>query len=171
MKDEELRLSCLEKDYRLDQVLDKIQLKEVTAAMSKIMGASVGQINSEKVQRIQGKQERSHPQKKMKKIDFSDSNDKSGNDVCRYCGSKRHSGGEQCPARERKCNKCNKFGHYAKVCRTKNVKLVDDDRESLRGKPENSDSDECVFGLQDRQGRQARQDHNRNKRHESQCNH
>ena len=63
MKDEQLRLSCLE-DYRLDQVLDKIQLKEDTAAMSKIMGASGGQISSEKVQRVQGKQRGHIPRRK-----------------------------------------------------------------------------------------------------------
>ena len=54
MSDEELRLACLEKDYRLDQVLDKIQLKEDTKAVSKIMSPSSWS-EEEKVQKVQSK--------------------------------------------------------------------------------------------------------------------
>ena len=69
MSDEELRLKCLKKDYRLDQVLDKIQLKEDTKAMSKIMGPS-SRSNEEKVQKVQGKAAKNCRTGKRKKEDL-----------------------------------------------------------------------------------------------------
>lgn len=57
MEDEDLRISCLESDLRLDQVIDKIQMKEDTMAMSRVMGATSAASRAddpkeEKVQRI-----------------------------------------------------------------------------------------------------------------------
>ena len=36
---------------------------------------------------------------------------------CSWCGRQAHSNGE-CPARGMKCNKCQKFGHFGRVCRS-----------------------------------------------------
>ncbi|XP_058837773.1 uncharacterized protein LOC131693710 [Topomyia yanbarensis] len=39
--------------------------------------------------------------------------------TCYRCGQKNHYGNDQqCPARGRKCEKCNKIGHFSKVCRS-----------------------------------------------------
>lgn len=39
---------------------------------------------------------------------------------CFFCGVSRHPR-TKCPAREVKCHKCQKIGHYAKVCRSTSV--------------------------------------------------
>ncbi|KAI4898509.1 hypothetical protein NFI96_006164, partial [Prochilodus magdalenae] len=44
-------------------------------------------------------------------------------DNCTRCGWS-HNGREQCPARNKTCRKCNKVGHFERVCKTKMVKEV-----------------------------------------------
>lgn len=41
----------------------------------------------------------------------------SGSSECQYCGLQGHNGGPNCPARNRRCNRCSKTGHYGKKCR------------------------------------------------------
>ncbi len=38
---------------------------------------------------------------------------------CGYCGGGHTKGKEGCPAKDKKCNKCGKIGHFSKVCRGK----------------------------------------------------
>ena len=38
---------------------------------------------------------------------------------CNRCGRKAHSKEEACPAAEVQCRKCDKIGHYARVCKSK----------------------------------------------------
>lgn len=39
--------------------------------------------------------------------------------ICFRCGQKNHYGNDlRCPARGKKCDQCNKMGHFAKVCRS-----------------------------------------------------
>ena len=42
-----------------------------------------------------------------------------GNAECRTCGNSQCKRGKLCPAKEKKCNVCNKVGHYGRVCRDK----------------------------------------------------
>ena len=67
---------------------------------------------------------------------------------CYRCGQTGHYGrDENCPARGKKCSKCNGDNHFAKVCRSKRhrVNQVDD-----RAKAD-SDSDEFEFMVQPRE--------------------
>ena len=42
--------------------------------------------------------------------------------TCPGCGSKPHMGGRtRCPAYEQTCHHCNKIGHFARVCRSRQV--------------------------------------------------
>jgi len=40
--------------------------------------------------------------------------------VCSHCGSNAHVYGDDCPAKGRKCAKCGKWNHFAKVCKSGN---------------------------------------------------
>ena len=43
---------------------------------------------------------------------------------CYFCGDAFHTGGrKQCPAKDERCQKCGKVGHFQKVCRSKERKL------------------------------------------------
>ena len=43
--------------------------------------------------------------------------------ACGRCG-RSHRPDDACPARDRKCRKCNKIGHFQQMCRTRHVKEV-----------------------------------------------
>lgn len=47
---------------------------------------------------------------------------------CTSCGSKYFV--KQCPAFKNMCNKCKKYHHYAKMCRTKNIAVLQGRRET-----------------------------------------
>lgn len=38
---------------------------------------------------------------------------------------------DQCPAKDKECNKCHKIGHFASKCRTKLIQAVTEDVDSL----------------------------------------
>lgn len=44
--------------------------------------------------------------------------------TCDYCGNKAHTAKENCPAKGKQCKSCNKWNHFAKVCRSKQKKAV-----------------------------------------------
>ena len=44
---------------------------------------------------------------------------KNKNQLCKFCGNNLHSSRSDCPAKDVTCLKCNKFGHFAKVCLSK----------------------------------------------------
>ena len=145
MVDEELRLSCLRTDFSLDQVLDKAQLKEDTTAMSRIMGGVDVKLESRKPgsgKSVNTLQERKRT-KGGKKKPPGQSSPRQGmqRTKCIRCGRKKHVDQETCPAKGRVCNYCGKKGHYAKLCRTKDVKCVTEEPE------EDSEEDDHVFAL------------------------
>ncbi|ELT93203.1 hypothetical protein CAPTEDRAFT_208056, partial [Capitella teleta] len=39
---------------------------------------------------------------------------------CGWCGGRKRCRRQECPAKDSKCNKCGKMGHWGKVCRMKN---------------------------------------------------
>ena len=47
---------------------------------------------------------------------------------CRFCGFSHVSG--RCPAYGKRCNKCRQFNHFARVCKSKQVKAVEVEKES-----------------------------------------
>ena len=38
---------------------------------------------------------------------------------CKFCGKEHKYGREKCPAWDRKCTKCQKYNHFATVCKSK----------------------------------------------------
>ena len=161
MTNEELRLSCLEKELRLDQVLDKVKLKEDSAAMSKIMRVTGGQGAKEKdagisVNKIRVQQRGQYKKKDLEKRESSSSNGEKKKEPegteptakCTQCGWRQHPAGERCYAANRKCSQCGKMGHYARVCglnkhdKAKKVQWVE---EELMESDTDSDSIFTVF--------------------------
>ena len=74
------------------------------------------------------------------------------NRTCGWCGGQRHSR-QDCPAKDRFCAICNRKGHYAKACRTKQktkVRHVGVERAEERSE---SDSEkEYAFGVSSKTG-------------------
>ena len=63
--------------------------------------------------------------------DLSEKPTKFKNVDCNRCGAPNRSRQHECPARGKKCAKCEKIGHYAKPCRkNKRVNHVQDDEAS-----------------------------------------
>lgn len=63
---------------------------------------------------------------------------KSKRDICKRCGYEENHTESECPALKRRCQKCNKRGHFMKMCRSKNnVYSVEDYN--------NSENDEIDF--------------------------
>ena len=134
MKNEGLRHECLSKELSLDELLDKIQLKEDTAAMSKVMGIPGQQLRptTETVNKVTVKK---------KHVEKTDNADKRQEKQCPTCGRAPHRPGMKCWALTKKCNKCSQIGHFAVVC--PKVYFVDNDDDD----DENHDSDENIFAL------------------------
>ena len=44
---------------------------------------------------------------------------KSKQQLCKYCGNNRHMSRSECPAKDVSCLKCNRLGHFARVCLSK----------------------------------------------------
>lgn len=67
----------------------------------------------------------------------------SGN--CRNCGGRGHNGGDKCPAKLRKCFKCNKSGHFASKCYQKdNIATGVSKRSANNGPPEKQQREDNV---------------------------
>ena len=88
----------------LDKVLDFARTYEATQLQLNQFGRAA------KVDSIH--QRRNH----TKKTTMSNAKPPSNN-TCHFCGGTRHRR-EECPARDQKCNRCSKVGHWGKVCRS-----------------------------------------------------
>ena len=149
-------MSCLERELRLDEVLDKIQMKEDTTAISKLMGVSgmqsttnLGTSLSDSIRRVQTKQRGKGPEwSKREHQGSKHSRNFTSRDqkTCPHCGNREHIGGHRCFATDRRCNKCGNLGHYSRCCKSKSVKLVKDDSDK---QSDSHDNDDCVWTVHD----------------------
>jgi hypothetical protein len=49
--------------------------------------------------------------------------DKTGNNICNYCGYRHRRG--RCPAYGKNCNRCKKLHHFASMCKAKAINFID----------------------------------------------
>lgn len=50
-------------------------------------------------------------------------------ETCGRCGSRNHKRQNECPAKSQECRKCKRKGHYAKMCKTRNIHDVQEENE------------------------------------------
>ena len=101
MEDEHLRLSCLQKEMTLDQLLEKAEKKEDATLMSKEM---------------QKEENVKHIRKRYPSSRNNNDDESPAEKECGKCGYPEHSDKSKCPAITRACDYCNEMGHFAKVC-------------------------------------------------------
>lgn len=66
--------------------------------------------------------------------------DKGRPKTCGYCGNKAHGERDTCPAKGKQCKACNKWNHFAKVCRSKTSKV-----HTVNEMEQNQDPDSDAF--------------------------
>ena len=74
-------------------------------------------------------------------------------DQCQWCGLTSHPGGKplekkSCPARQKKCSKCQKTGHFGRVCRSSAAAAVEEDGTDDVGILESGASVSFSFGTE-----------------------
>lgn len=111
----ELRKKILRsKDCSLDDVINMARIEETVEEEDKIFREERVVVNtpSNEVNKIQHNKRRfGQVNKWQSKPDQKAS--------CGRCGRFGHNGGDKCPAKEKKCLKCNAIGHFAKKCFSK----------------------------------------------------
>lgn len=114
---------------RSKEASDK-QLKEIDVhSSSNSSGTILADVNKLK---YSSRKSRSRSPKRNAKTDVQ----------CNYCGYKHKSDGN-CPAKNATCRKCNKAGHFAKVCMSRRSEHVKKFQE--RADPNEHNSEEYVF--------------------------
>ncbi|XP_056001795.1 uncharacterized protein LOC125656292 [Ostrea edulis] len=62
---------------------------------------------------------------------------------CHRCGNSQAHSREEYPAKNQKCNKCHKIGHFARKCQSLHEIAIESDEEFLGAIHENANSSEC----------------------------
>ena len=115
-----------ERALNLEQVLAKVRSTEQVKKESQQLNAEKSDVAAVRGTRPKQRRERGHRDKKQ------DGHPKSER-TCYRCGDAPHRKHE-CPAFNQTCRKCDRRGHYAKMCRTKdskNVRAVEDQEEPV----------------------------------------
>ena len=148
---DQLRSVCLEKDHKLTEILDLARSKEASKTFSKMMKindkSSVVGDKPETVNKVYGKKKKGRNAQSKGMTSQNHSRDvKPGS--CYRCGLMGHfSKDKSCPAREKTCNKCQKKGHFATVCKTKMSKKKEAVNFTHTDGDKGSDSDEYAFSV------------------------
>ncbi|XP_047995997.1 uncharacterized protein LOC125233882 [Leguminivora glycinivorella] len=116
----------IEGDADLDTVITKLRLAE---------------LGRQQAAEVQGKV-------KVDKVDRKFNSKPMPNNMvlkCKWCGEQHERKLEVCPARGKLCTKCNRYNHFATVCRSRYVKVIADN--NLKNQ-EDSDSEFYCGGVQ-----------------------
>ena len=148
IKDDDLRIRLLrEPDLNLDRTLDLCRTNEVAAKQLQQLQKAGDQVHFVKSKRntrscTVAKSKSENPVKSDRK--------QTTVKKCKYCGTAHKYDRNECPAWGKKCSKCGKDNHFAKVCResSQNSKTPKSGRVHTVEYTEDSDSD-VVFVLED----------------------
>jgi len=114
-----------ESQLSLKRAVEICRVAELSKEQLKLFGseANVSQVKHRASNRPQHKGSADKPQETKKFTQRQQDNTRA---VCGNCGSNHPKG--QCPAFGKKCNKCKRLNHYAKMCRSsKNVNSIQQD--------------------------------------------
>ncbi len=132
-KDVQVRLLTLQK-IDLQEVFSLIRAEELAKENAATMQHQSSQ--SQRVAAIQQRLKKSDRRTGMKPKQSSDEVERS-EEECSRCGYDWHSSEDaRCPARSRTCNRCNRLGHLASKCRTRDIKIVYEGSSALEVDPE-----------------------------------
>lgn len=103
IKDTELKEKLwLDNNITLTKAIEICRSKETTE--KQLRGIDNKPIEINKVQKTSSKTKKQQQYKSTERR------------TCKFCGNEYHDKLEQCPARSATCHKCNRRGHYARVC-------------------------------------------------------
>jgi hypothetical protein len=139
LHDNQLRLICLQKELTLYKLLEKARKREDAMAMNEVMHKKDGE--KEKLNRVKQRYPFKGPHQRKEETQGKCESKGRDEEQCLRCGSRRHKTTAECPALGKKCDFCNKTGHFAKVCFKKLV-------NSIKEKPTQSDTDEIDYDEQ-----------------------
>lgn len=140
-------------ELTLDKAIDVARAYELAQAQIKSFTAGAETSAHEQQVHAVHRQGQKHPvQKARQKTDWTERahrpSDTDTRRSCGYCGNRKHDEGENCPARGKQCTKCDKWNHFAKVCRAGSYKKKSVHEVSASNE---SDSDELfLYSVTDR---------------------
>lgn len=115
----------LDREITLQQAIDKCKAKELAEKQFKELNGNTQTIE---INKFISKNTRND--KFVRKNDSYKGNQRSNkepnNVKCIYCGYEHIKNLMKCPARGAKCRTCNKLNHFAKVCRMKQHKMINE---------------------------------------------
>lgn len=128
---------CVGSDLTLDKAIDIARSHEIAQAQLKtIAGGNPGQheqmvhaVNRHSSKDAAWKRRHSKAKRSLGYVHNTEG-DTDHPKTCGYCGNKAHRVKDSCPARGKQCKICNKWNHFAKVCRSKQKKGVHTVREN-----------------------------------------
>lgn len=94
-------------DLTLAQTIQTVRQSEEVATQVSMQGETVSMVRAVVSISKQSVRGQCKPKDKIR----ADSHGK-----CGYCGNAVHASDERCPAKKGKCHKCQKTGHWARVC-------------------------------------------------------
>ena len=110
------KLLCYGPDLTLEKAIDIARSYEVSQQQLKTMDCATASGAGQSVHAVSSSRRPFKPdqarygRKPVNKADVTQ-------EECRACG-RGHSRAEECPAKGRQCNNCNKFNHFARMCRS-----------------------------------------------------
>ena len=113
------KLLCHGPDLTLEKAIDIARSHELSQQQLKTMFPHSANPVGQSVHAVSSKQQfRPGKASRGRKVTSGpDGNSAMRNKECGACG-REHSRAEECPAKGRQCNKCKKFNHFSKVCRS-----------------------------------------------------
>ena len=134
IKDEKVRLKCIEKgnDLTLKLATEYARTAEATQSKAKELHVDSGKTVDAFYKTSYGDKKRGGSKPPMQNTSQNRQNARQRQTQCYFCGYPRHTSRDQCPAKNANCDKCSKMGHFASVCLSTNSEHGGDRQQHRR---------------------------------------